>query len=166
MEIDFSDLHLKNTSNLLFVVGFLTIVALGILGWWLTPTYDSVPGFLTWTEWQLFKSTRAYRIELTRLQQETDALAEQLTQTPDPVRAQLTVARLSRELVTGEPALAYARETLLQTALTVQDWAVGANSWETAHAAVADLGQMLLALTPSASISPKLTNPKVTPVPH
>ena len=166
MEIDFSDLHYKNPSNLLSVVVFLTLVALGVLGWWLTPAYDAELGFLTWTEWQLFKSTRAYRIELTRLQRETDTLAEQLTQTPDPVRAQLTVTRLSRELATGEPALAYARETLLQAALTVQDWAVGANSWDTAHATVADLGKMLLALTPSTSTSEELTAPIATPVPH
>lgn len=154
MELDFSDLHLKSASSLVYVTVFLALIALGALGWGLTPQHDAEPGFLTWTEWQVLKSTRAYRAELTRLEQETDALAEMLTQTPDPVRAQLTVTRLTRALATGEPVLAEARSTVLGAALTVQDWAIGANSWEAAQTAVAYTGHVLSALEPPPADQP------------
>lgn len=178
MELDFSDLHLKSASSLVYGAVFLALLALGALGWGLTPQHDAEPGFLTWTEWQVFKSARAYRAELTRLEQETDALAEMLTQTPDPVRAQLTVTRLTRELATGAPVLAVARATVLGAALTVQDWAVGANTWEVAQATVAYAGEMLLALEPSVPYQPSSSptskptakptaqpKPKATPTP-
>lgn len=167
MEIDFSDLQLKNPTSLMYVTVFLTLLALGALGWWLTPQHDAEPGFLTWTEWQIFKGANAYQRELARLQQETDALADMLTEAPEPVRAQLLATRLSRDLATGEPALAYARDLLLQAALSVQAWAVGADTLEAAQQAVAQSGRALEALTIPVVTSPVQppAQRKATPIP-
>ncbi len=115
-------------------VGFalLSIFLLGGLGYHFTPLIEGEAQVLTWTEWQVTQAARRYTAELQRLQQDADRLAELLNRPPDPVRAQLEAESLAQELADGEPALQHPRELLLESALTIQDWAVGVAEQKTA----------------------------------
>lgn len=163
MEIDFSETKLADrTTGIVVGGGLILILFFSWVGCLVTPIRHEKPGLLTWAEWQVLKGARAYQAELTQLQQEIDQLAEMLTQTPDPVRAQLTAARLVQAYGTGEPALQAPREGLIQAALAVQAWAIGADTWETAQAAVNTTSQTLATLSVPA---PEPSPPPQTPTP-
>jgi hypothetical protein len=110
----------------------LAVFLLGWLGYRFTPTIEGEAQLLTWTEWQVLQGERRFQRELQRLQQDADRLTELLNRPPDPVRAQLIAERIVNTHSNGEASLQHPRELLVEAALAVRDWAVGAASRETA----------------------------------
>jgi hypothetical protein len=141
MELDLSDYRF----HFITLAIILLLVGVGWLGFGYSPAGDKP---LTWSEWQVLKTRRAYLKELAELQAAAESLATLLNNRPDPVRAQLAAENIQRLTGKGLPALSYQRGKLALAAQAVSDWTVGANDHETALQA---LDQAIQALSPQIS---------------
>ncbi len=122
MEIDISEVKFKGNTVLWTFSGLLALVLLGALGRFVLP--DRV---LTWTEWSIVKQHAAYRREVGVLERHAERLEALLKDSPDPVRAQLTVEQLYAALdrdVTLEPLFG-PKDALLTAGDLALEWALG-----------------------------------------
>jgi hypothetical protein len=94
MEIDLSACKVQKRSGLVVIAILISLVGLGLLGWYITPDGK----VLTWTEWQVYKQHIAYQQGLRILTRDSDRLATLLAAPPDPVRAQLEVEQVYSDL--------------------------------------------------------------------
>ena len=128
MELDFSEVKVKENSVLIGLSITLAFLLLGGLGWYIQPER-----LLTWTEWQVFKQHSQYQQELQALTRQADRLAELLELPPDPVRAQIAVEQLyavmNRDVNLG--ALAEPEEALLTAGDLLLQWSLGAAGKDT-----------------------------------
>ena len=148
MELDLSAYR----SLLIALAAVLLLAGLGWLGYSYLPAGD-MP--LMRQEWQILKARSAYRKELGKLQSAADILVGLLNAQPDPVRAELTNESLQRLTSSGQPALAYQRETLALASQAVSDWAVGGGEREAARQMLQQAIQALrLEDWPESSASP------------
>ena len=132
MELEL-DLHPRwNWIGLLLVIA-VALVAIGALGRAVTPQGEKL---LTWSEWQVRQARQAYLEELDLLRQDADLLAGLLSNTPDPVRAQLAAGQVLEHTGEGQAALAVQRQALVDATLAIQEWAMGAGEYEPARAAL------------------------------
>lgn len=122
----------------------LVLIGLGALGARVTPvTADNSPKLLSWQDWRLLQAERAYRAELSVLQEDAVQLANMLEQRPSPVAAQILAERITKHAETGDASLAAARESLLAAALNVRDWSAGTLDRDTAVQSVKDAFALL-----------------------
>jgi len=142
MELDFTDLKLSHHGALYALVGLLTAILFGVLGWFVLPDGK----VLTWTEWQVFKQQRLYQRELTRLTRDADRLAALLDEfIPDPVRGQLVVEQVLADLnATTHPALKNQVDALLVANDAVYFWVLGTISKDEAIVLLYNANQVLL----------------------
>jgi hypothetical protein len=164
VEIDLSPIaspHGKKT--ILFgLIPALVLVILGLIGQPYTRTgSEGYSQVLSWDGWRWFLMEQQYQAQLKQLQQEANLLIEMLNASPDPVNAQLFRERVERQYRSGSPLLAYARKLLLTAAANVQDWTVGAVTYE--HAA-ASIDQLVKALTRAEKSDDEPTG-NLTPTP-
>jgi hypothetical protein len=98
------------------------------------------------TDWQVLQAEQAYRTELGALQRDAETLVQLLNDSvPDPVRAQIVAGQIANRRddplryaagAGGQPALAYPRRLLIEAAVAVQNWAIGATAREPAQLTV------------------------------
>lgn len=138
MELDFTDLKLSNRSAFTATMVAIALVLVAILGRWLTPVdADSQSRVLTWTEWLVFKQHRAYRSDVRILTSNANRLADLLDEEPDPVRVQLVVEQVGRNLEkVDHPALDAQRERVLIAAEQILTWSLGPGDKDTATTAL------------------------------
>jgi len=127
MELDFTDLKLSNRNAFTATMILIAVVLVAILGHWLTPIdADSQSRVLTWTEWLVFKQHRAYKSDVRILTGNANRLADLLDEEPDPVRVQLVVEQVGRNLEkVTHPALDAQRERLWTAAEEILAWSLG-----------------------------------------
>ena len=142
MEIDFSDLQIKRQGVLITGIVIAAAFLLGLLGWYLTPQGQ----VLTWTEWQVYKQHSQYQRELRILTRHADRLAALLENTPDPVRAQLVVEQMTRELDTDVTLVTLSSQTtaLTQAGSAVLQWALGSTPQDAAVTALDTANQTIM----------------------
>jgi hypothetical protein len=145
MELDFTDLKLSNRSAFTATMITIALVLVAILGHWLTPIdADSQSRVLTWTEWLVFKQHRAYQSDVRILTSNANRLADLLDEEPDPVRVQLVVEQVGRNLEkVDHPALDAQRERLLSAAEHVLAWSLGPGDKDTATTALDEAVQSI-----------------------
>lgn len=137
------------------LVGLLFITLVGVMGWRMTPlTPAGAPRFLTWDDWQAFHIRQQVARELAALRRESQALADLLQDTPDPVRAGLALTRIRQLTAGGQPILASQRQALLDAAQAVNAWAAGAETQADATAALQAVIRALAEPTVSPSQIP------------
>ena len=114
----------------------LALAGLALLG----RSYTFDDQVLSPTDWQVLQAEQAYRTELGALQRDAETLVQLLNDSvPDPVRAQIVAGQIADRRDAGQPALAYPRQLLIEAAVAVQNWAIGATAREPAQLAVDDL---------------------------
>ena len=140
MELDFSEIKLKENGWLLGLGIFLGALLLAALGWYIQPER-----VLTWTEWQVYRQQAQYRDELQVLTHQAERLAALLDETPHPVRAQLIVEQLNDALATKVSLVALADQevALRQAGEAALQWSLGALPRDPAVLAL-DAAQQLL----------------------
>jgi hypothetical protein len=133
----------------LLVLGLLA--GLVFLGRSLTPAGDRV---LSWSEWKILLAHRAYAKELAQLQQDVQVLSGLVSQSPDPVRAQVVCDRILAQAQAGEPALAVSREALSSASSAVEQWAIGAATHDEALTALQAAIQAIQAASAPSEVFP------------
>jgi hypothetical protein len=145
MELDFTDLKLSRKSAFTATMVLIALVLVAILGRWLTPIdADSQSRVLTWTEWLVFKQHRAYQSDVRILTGNANRLADLLDEEPDPVRVQLVVEQVGRNLEkVDHPALDAQRERLWTAAEQILAWSLGPGDKDTATTALDEAVQAI-----------------------
>ena len=145
MELDFTDLKLSNRNAFTATMVTIALVLVAILGRWLTPIdTDSHSSVLTWTEWLVFKQHRAYKSDVRILTSSANRLADLLDEEPDPVRVQLVVEKVGRNLEkVDHPALDAQRERLWTAADQILAWSLGPGDKDTATTALDEAVQSI-----------------------
>lgn len=141
MEIE---IERKTFVTALVVIGLIAVLTIGALGRAVTPEGDKV---LTWGEWKILKAQKVYVEEIQQLRKMSDELAGLLNNRPDPVRVQMQVDRLEKELADGQASLSEQRTALFDAAEAVRAWSLGQVSRETAVSAHA---RSVVVLQPTA----------------
>lgn len=140
MEIEITGFDKISVKAIIALLVSVLLAVLGMIGRAYTPVSKAGDSqVLFWTEWEIIKAEKVYQAELNSLRGEADILTVLFNEDPDPVRTQITVDRIIRQYTSGQPALTYQRELLIETAKTVSDWSVGAASFEETKATLEDL---------------------------
>ncbi|GAP06142.1 hypothetical protein ATHL_00988 [Anaerolinea thermolimosa] len=120
MEIE---IEWKGLSSLWIGAAVVVIILLGVLGWMVTPEGGKV---LTWEEWQIYRSRREYRRELTELQKACDEMSALLNKPLDPLRVLTVADRLTGTLEKQkQAALDGQRTAVLDAVSALRRWAQG-----------------------------------------
>jgi hypothetical protein len=141
LEWDLSDRHAQ-------VWGAGVLLGLLLLFGWIGSSVtrtgpDGLPRLIGWSDWRLLQAEQAFRAERAALQLEVNLLIELLNTSPDPVRAQMTADRITRQYASGQPALSHQRLLVVQAAQAVLDWTVGVVPYAGAQQAVTAAVQAL-----------------------
>ncbi len=117
----------------LVLVLMVALFLIGLLGKAFTPASNTV---LSWSEWQIIKVEKEYEQQLSTYQQYAESLSQLINETPDPVRAQVVSDQILQNTAAGLTALERPRLGLQEAARAVRQWAVGADSLDTAQASL------------------------------
>jgi hypothetical protein len=151
MEIDFTGFSLKRKplpTVLLVVLIILLLAGLGLFGREVTPEGSTL---LTWEDWQVRKVAGQYRVELRKLQQDAEILADLVQRDPDPVRAQVVTDAVFKRLAGGGlSSLEIQRAGMERAAAAVRSWSLGSREKE---AAIDLLGQAIQSIKEAADES-------------
>lgn len=137
MEIE---IERKTFVTALVVIGLIAVLTIGALGRAVTPEGDRV---LTWGEWKILNAQKVYVAELQELRKASDELAGLLNNRPDPVRVQMQVDRLEKNLVDGQASLSEQRAALFAAAEAIRSWSLGQIAREQAVSAHAQSVEIL-----------------------
>lgn len=115
------------------IVAVIALILLGVLGWLVTPEGGKV---LTYSEWQIRKAERAYRMELRQLQKTCEEMTALLDKPLDPLRAQVAADRILNRMARGGVAvLQPQREAVASAAQALREWAMGGSRERAVEAA-------------------------------
>jgi hypothetical protein len=126
MEVDFSELNSgeqKLPQGVLIGIGVIVVlILLGLLGRFIL----SDGKVLTWSEWTIYKQHSEYRRDVRVLTRNADYLAEIVTDVPDPVRAQLALEKVDRDMEDiSLVSLNAQKEALIGAAQGIVQWSLG-----------------------------------------
>jgi hypothetical protein len=125
------------------LVAALLLFSLAMIGRPVTPYEGDTARVIALTDWKLIQAEEVYNAEIEILRSDVDSLVTVINEKTDPVRASLLVKKISSDTKDGTPALATARQAVLQAALDVGDWSTGVLDREKAIAAL-EVAIMLL----------------------
>ena len=130
MEIDFSEVQIRERGTVIATGLIVIALLLGLLGWYITPGGQ----VLTWTEWQVYKQHSQYTQELRILARHADRLAGLLEMSPDPVRAQLIVEQMYHDMETNVTLMSLGEQevALINAGEAVLRWSLGSLDKNTA----------------------------------
>ena len=130
MEIDFSEVQIRERGTVIATGLIVITLLLGLLGWYITPGGQ----VLTWTEWQVYKQHSQYTQELRILARHADQLAGLLEMSPDPVRAQLIVEQMYHDMETNVTLMSLGEQeaVLINAGEAVLRWSLGSLDKNTA----------------------------------
>src|SRR5512145_2674691 len=107
IEVDLRGERLTIWRTIAIAMLILILIGLGALEARVTPvTVDNSPKLLSWQDWRLLQAERAYRAELSVLQEDAVQLANMLEERPNPVAAQILAERITKHAETGDASLA------------------------------------------------------------
>jgi hypothetical protein len=140
------------------VVGAAIVVALFVLGHFVTPVEAQAPQMLTPERWQAAALARKAAAEVVHIDSDMGLLADLLeVEKPEPVPAMLLAQRVYARHREGTSATAPVRLALIAAAEAAARYASGASDRETALAA------LTLAATHLASFQPNAAAPPLPP---
>jgi len=139
MEIDLSTIKQNQKMILWIVTTCLLIAGLALLGRY----YTTGERVLTWQEWQIRKAERLNASEKELLCQQTEKLAEVLSDESEPVRAALVAqTALNKTQSVKSPTLDVQRQAVADASQAVSDWGAGLIDYNAAVEAVTTALQM------------------------